>query len=263
MKTLILPPRYTPDSIALYGAAVEAGWEVERLQSWRPPSHLRDKEVALYGESLFGAVVAQELALALLEPSFRWLVDLPQRYLLRDVSFTTLGDARRYTRAAFMKPADDKCFPARVYGSGSELEASELLPENTPVLISEPVSWEVEFRFFVVEGRVATSSAYSRWGELTRSEDGVWGAREDEARMAQDVCRRLIEELGESVPPSVVIDIGKISGRGWAVVEANPSWASGIYGCDPGQVLGAVARACVKREVISGEDRRWMIERSG
>jgi hypothetical protein len=31
MPMLMLPPRYTPDSIALWEAATAAGWDVERL----------------------------------------------------------------------------------------------------------------------------------------------------------------------------------------------------------------------------------------
>ena len=263
MQTLILPPRYSTDSIALYGAAVESGWQVERLRTWRPPAHLRGKDLALYGEPLFGAVVAQELSLALLEPPFGWLADLPRPYLLRDVSFTTLGEARGYPRRAFIKPADDKCFPAKVYGGGADLEASDLLPENTPVLISEPVSWEVEFRFFVLEGQLVTSSPYSRGGNLIRAEDGSWGAADTEVKQAHALCRALVEEMAGLIPPSVVIDVGEISGRGWAVVEANASWASGIYGCDPGQVLRAIARASVKREHVPNEERRWVVERAG
>ena len=41
MPTLILPPRYTSDSIGVSKAAVQAGWEVERLSSWRVPAHLQ------------------------------------------------------------------------------------------------------------------------------------------------------------------------------------------------------------------------------
>lgn len=52
MPTLVLPPRYTPDSIALASAAAEQGWSVERLSSWRPPAWLAGEEVVLYGEPL-------------------------------------------------------------------------------------------------------------------------------------------------------------------------------------------------------------------
>jgi hypothetical protein len=44
-----------------------------------------------------------------------------------------------------------------------------------------------------------------------------------------------------------VVDVGRVAGRGWAVVEANPAWGSGLYGCDAARVLpvlrGAVSQA--------------------
>jgi hypothetical protein len=262
MATLTLPPRYTPDSIALFGAAVEAGWYVERLQSWRAPHHLQDEsDIALYGEPLFGATVAEQLALILLEPTFGWLAEIPREYRLRNVMFTTLADARNYRGQAFIKPADDKCFPAKVYADGSLIPASDLQPSQTPVLISEPVNWGTEFRCFVLDGEIATCSPYSRNGKLIQADDGSWPATSSEIENALAFCRGLISNVRNSLPPSVVVDVGEIIGRGWAVVEANPSWASGIYGCDPSEVLRVIARACIKRDRISLEDRKWILER--
>jgi hypothetical protein len=63
------------------------------------------------------------------------------------------------------------------------------------------------------------------------------------------------------LPPSVALDVGHIDGSGWAVVEANAAWASGIYGCDPGKVLDVVARACVRGEEASAEDMLWVVQR--
>ena len=66
MTTLVLPPRYTSDSIAVSKAAVRAGLEVERLPGWRVPDWLRGRDVVLYGELLFAAVVAHDVDLSLL-----------------------------------------------------------------------------------------------------------------------------------------------------------------------------------------------------
>jgi hypothetical protein len=41
----------------------------------------------------------------------------------------------------------------------------------------------------------------------------------------------------------VVVDVGVIPGRGWAAVELNACWASGVYGCDPAAVLGVLRQA--------------------
>src|SRR5689334_15236133 len=110
MPTLILPPRYTPDSVALWRAALTAGWRAERLQGWRVPDGLRGQDVVLYGEPLFARIVASDLDLALLEPPFGWLADLPAPYRNRAVRLTTLAKARQEPVPTFIKPADDKYF---------------------------------------------------------------------------------------------------------------------------------------------------------
>lgn len=36
-----------------------------------------------------------------------------------------------------------------------------------------------------------------------------------------------------------------MEGRGWAVVEQNAAWGSGIYGCDPEEVLEVLRFAAI------------------
>jgi hypothetical protein len=249
MPTLVLPPRFTPDTIAVGKAASAAGWEVERLASWRVPEELRGQDVVLYGEPLFAAVVAEALGVVLLAPPFGWVPDLPAEYRQREVRLGSLGQARQRTTAAFVKPADDKCFLAKVYDSGSQLPGDSILPAETPVLIAEPVRWEVEFRCFVLDRRVVTVSPYLREGELAQAEDGSWC--DPRTEQAQSFAERVLSDPAVEVLPAVVVDVGKISGRGWAVIEANAAWGSGIYGCDPSQVLRVVQRACLRLNCLA------------
>jgi hypothetical protein len=246
MPTLILPPRYSPDSIAVSKAAVRAGWEVERLAGWRAPDHLTSVEVVLYGEPLFAEVVAGELGLSLLEPSPDWLASLPRDLTRRWVRFITLAEARGLAGPTFIKPAQDKCFPAQVYDSGRGLPGEEVLPGTTPVLVAAPVDWRVEVRCFALDGDVVTLSPYWRDGRLAQAEDSAWPATEEERREARDFATAVLRGPRASLPPAVVLDVGVIRDEGWAVVEANAAWGSGIYGCDPDQVLRVVRRACVR-----------------
>jgi hypothetical protein len=259
MPTLVLPPRFTPDTIAVGQAATTAGWSVERLPSWRVPEWLRGQDVALYGEPLFAAVVAEDLGLALLEPPFDWLPTLPADYLRRETRFATLAQARQLEHPAFIKPADDKCFLAGVFREGQHLPSEDVLPGATPVLIAEPVRWEVEVRCFVLDREVLAISPYLRRGELAQLPDGTW----DDGRTehAEAFAQRVVSDNAVSLPAAVVVDVGIIEGRGWAVIEANAAWGSGIYGCDPAAVLRVVRRACLPLEGISTADRRWVIER--
>ena len=263
MKTLVLPPRYTPDSIAVASAAATEGWSVERLSSWRPPDWLAREEVVLYGEPLFAAVVAEPLNLALLGPPPDWLAYLPEALRHREVKFTTLGEARMLDRPTFVKPAEDKCFPAQVYQAGSELPKIDVLPETMPVLTAEPVEWTVEWRCFVLEAKVATSSPYWREGNLAQAPDGSWPASATERGEAMEFAAHVLGHRKVDLPPAVVLDVGHIRGKGWAVVEANAAWGSGIYGCDPVGVLRVIERACIQRTRLRDDDSKWVLPVDG
>lgn len=261
-KTLLLSPRYTPDSIALRDAALEMGWSVERLRSWRPPAHFSGRDVVPYGEPLFAAVVADSLQLALIEPRLSWVAEIPFEFSQREIRFANLATARTLDRRSFIKPADDKCFAAKVYNSGGELPSHDVLVGSIPVLISEPVSWEIEFRCFVLESRVVSLSVYSRRGDLAEAEDGRWPASDSESREAAEFAGIVLHDTRIAFPPAGVLDVGVIKGRGWAVVEANACWGSGIYGCDPHKVLETLSRACIRRIALKDADRRWVVERT-
>ncbi|MFC5750676.1 ATP-grasp domain-containing protein [Actinomadura rugatobispora] len=254
MPTLLLSPRYTADSRTLRTAAGVAGWGVERLGGWRAPGRLRDRDVVLYGEPLFVEVIAAQLGRAMLDAPADWLPNLPEHHRKRRIETTTLGEARTRKGPAFVKPADGrKGFEGAVYTNGAGLPDAR--PDDTPVLVADPVTWEVEFRCFVLEGQVATLSPYLREGELAQTDDGHWPASPAELSQAQDYVAELLAEI--DVPPAIVIDVGRIDGHGWAVVEANSAWGAGVYGCDPTRVLDVLARACVPRASLTPNDTRW------
>ncbi|XVQ09324.1 ATP-grasp domain-containing protein [Spirillospora sp. CA-255316] len=256
MPTLVLSPRYTADSRTLRTAAGAAGWGVERLGGWRAPGRLRGRDVVLYGEPLFVEVIAAQLGLAMLDAPADWLPGLPERHRKRRIETSTLGEARALTGPAFVKPADGrKGFEGAVYRDGAGLP--DALPDDTPVLVADPVTWEVEYRCFVLEGGVVTLSPYLRRGELAQDEDGQWPASPDERSQAQQYAAELLAEV--DVPPAIVIDIGRIEGHGWAVVEANSAWGAGVYGCDPRHVLNVLARARVPRNRLTPADARWAV----
>src|SRR5262245_18503806 len=261
MQTLILSPRFTPDSIALWRSAIELGWQVERLFSWRAPIHLRDHQIVIYGEPLFAAVVAEALDLAIFEPPFSWVANIPYEYRLREIQFTELSKAHTLTERAFMKPADDKCFPAKVYEAGQDLPSTEILASTTPVLILHPVGWELEFRCFVLNRQVKTLCVYARNGELAEGEEGDWPASHHEIDGALEFAGQVLADRRIELPPSVVVDIGVITNRGWAVVEANASWGSGIYGCEAAKVLEVLAGAVKRKEELSDDDKPWIVVR--
>jgi hypothetical protein len=201
-------------------------------------------DIAVYGEPLFGKHVASTLGIRLLEPPNDWLPNLSLKYRGRDVRLTTLAEARTISRRCFLKPADEKCFTARVYDHGGELPAIGLLSEDVPVLVQDVVEWTVEYRCFVLNREILTTSAYWRHESLAKDAEGIWSSPPEEASAALRFCESVLQDASVELPAAVVVDVGYIRGQGWAVVEANAAWASGTYGCDPAQVL-KVLLGCV------------------
>lgn len=258
MPTLVLSQRHSTDSSALWRAALDAGWDVERVRGFAVDPALAQRDPVLYGETLFADAVMEPLGIALVQPTDDWLPRLPERYRLRDVRLVTLGEARALPAPAFIKPPDEKWFPARVYSTGAALDR-DLGPELSSdlyVLVAEPVVFEVELRLFVVDRVVAAWSVYIRDGDIARRGD-EWPALPGEEEGALTFAAGLLSDAAVALPPAVVIDVGRIRDRGWAVVEANAAWASGLCGVDPRAVLPVLRRATVPRAQLAAGDRPW------
>ncbi len=243
MPTLVFTPRYTDDSQALWKEAARRGWTTERLTTWRVPAHLKDlPDAVLYGEALFGPTLADELGLVLANPPEDWLVRLPHEYKRREIALTTMDAARASPEARFVKPPNDKSFPAGVY-RGAALPAE--YPGDMPVLVSDVVRWEKEFRCFVLGRELKTFSIYSRFGELQR--DGGFASTAEEDLAMRGFVDALLADERVDLPHATVVDVGSIEGLGWACVEQNAAWGAGIYGCDPGAVLEVLRGASTRR----------------
>jgi len=259
---LVLSPRYSSDSRILRLAAIQRGWQVERLGGWDVPARLLSRKLIFSGEFSYSKVIAHKLSWALLDAPPDWLLSLPIHYRKRTLEYTTLAEARTLSQARFVKPAIDKVFAATVYPSGAHLfEASQGLADTIPVLVSEPVCWDVEYRFFVCERRVVTFSSYWSGDRSTRLDDGTWQVESGEIAEAQHFMDSLLTDAHVKLPPAIVIDVGKIRDRGWAVIEANAAWAAGIYGCDPLQVLSVLEHACVHRAHLTPDLAAWECNR--
>ncbi len=261
MTTLLLSGRYTSESIALWEACIRTGWNVERLRDWKIPVLNSDK-FAIYGEPLFANVICNALDLVLLEPKLDWLAELGMEFKNRRVIFSNVNEARKLTQRSFVKPADNKIFDSKVYSTGLELPDESALDGSLPVLIADPVEWEVEYRCFVLDDKVVTLSPYWRSDRPAQSSDGAWPASASEFENAHRFALEVVKATSRTLPPAIVLDVGIIRDKGWSVVECNPAWASGFYGCEPEQILPVLARACVKRDELSEEDKAWIITRN-
>jgi hypothetical protein len=241
MTTLLLSSRHTEDNQQLWRAAVQRSWKVERVRGLTIPI-FQDDHIVLYIESLFAPSVARHFGLRLLETPLDWLTTLPFEYRHRRVELTTLDAARKSTFPSFVKPPNEKSFTAQVYESPESLPVD--YDSDMAVLIAAPVEWMVEFRCFCLAGQVRTLSPYLRLGQLSRL-DG-FASNDQELSEAKAFAERVLGDERVSVPRAIVLDVGVIRDAGWAVVEANAAWGSGIYGCDPNEVLNVIEHATVK-----------------
>lgn len=232
--TLVLSPRQTEDAQALWRAAIEMGWEVERLPGWSCPQDFHPHRPVLYGEPMFVESVAQALSLSPVEPDPCWLTTLPYEFVRRRITASTVGQARLLKERAFVKPPVHKTFPAKVYASGQDLDTQGYLPDETPVLISDPVWWEAEWRFFIGPSLIDATPYAANMQPWTGQE--TYGP---------EVFQLLCDLLATvTLSRALVVDIGYIQGVGPAVVEANPVTSSGLYRCNPAVVLQVLEAAC-------------------
>jgi ATP-grasp domain, R2K clade family 2 len=219
----------TPDleRDALAESFARRGGEVHRLARFWDPPVFDPATVRVYGADSFCLVLQQKLGFALCSPADDLLLQVPAAFLQRRVVGSTLAEAQSSPFPAFIKPVTPKQFRGAVYTSAAELaEECRGLPAETAVFLSETVKLNAEVRCFVLDGRVLDAAIY-----------------EGAADIAEAI--RFVLELIKAVPlpRAVVVDVGLIAARGWAVIEFNAAWGAGLNGCDPEKVLPAILAA--------------------
>jgi hypothetical protein len=231
MKTtglnLLIPDKPDVERDAVAKSFERYGGGAHRIgRFWDPPS-FEPSTVRVYGADAFCLVLQQKLGLTLCSPSDDLLLQVPTKFLNRQVSRQTLGEMLQSTFPSFIKPVTPKQFRGAVYESNDAL-ATECrgLPPDTPVFVSEPVSFTAEARTFVMEGLVLDAAVYEG---------------EPEAAGAATFVEVLTNSM--LLPRTVVVDVGFIDGRGWAVIEFNAAWGAGLNGCDADKVLPAIVLA--------------------
>jgi hypothetical protein len=248
------PPATFAYEQRLIVAAEVAGWSV---LAGDVDSPAEVAEPAVYVTTDRAVATANALDLALLEPPFDLLARLPERFLRRQVEAAPFGALDRLQGRTFVKPADplDKWFDAGVYSDVRDIRTRGRSSPDAPVLLSEPVEWSVELRYFVLEGKAVAGSPYISYGRPAWR----WHANQPSAipiaglAVVEGVCSELTGEL----PPAFVVDVGRIDDRGWAVVEFNPVWSAGLLNADPRAILPALLRATRKRSALTADDARW------
>jgi hypothetical protein len=257
-RTLVFSPRANDTSHVLAPAAHRRGLLTEHLTGWRVPEGFLVGGLAhLYAGPLFADAVAADLGIVLLEPPEDWLTWLPHDVVRRRIRMLTMAEAWTLRTPAFLKPPNDKSFPARLYHDGTQLPGPDAVDSDTPVLASDPVRFTVEFRLYVLDGEVLTGSQYAIDGDLDIE---PLAGHESEARIL-GFANEVLSEFADTLPSAVVVDVGFIDeGSGKpvpAVIEANAAWASGHYAADPERVLDVVLCAAGPETETFKADREF------
>jgi hypothetical protein len=109
------------------------------------------------------------------------------------------------------------------------------------ITILHPVEFTLEYRCFTDGNTVKTWSNYIYNEHLTNPQ--YWNKIPEYAKEAPyDFVNKLLKEVPGITVPSVV-DVGWIKDKGWAIIETNEAYASGLYGCDPVEALLVMSKA--------------------
>ena len=224
---LLIPDKPDAERDGLAEAFARRGGVVHRIGRFWDPPVFEPSSVRVYGPDSFCLVLQQKLSFELCSPDDDLLLRVPARFLQRKLERRSLGEAASGSFPVFIKPVMPKQFRGAVYQSSAALaeECRGLAPE-TPVFVSELVQFTSEVRSFVLDGRVLDAAVYEGTPEVAEAIQFV-------AALTQAMA----------LPRAVVVDVGCVAGRGWAVIEFNATWGAGLNGCDPEKVWSSVIAA--------------------
>jgi hypothetical protein len=242
MKNIIaLSPIYTVDSNNLKKASINSPYELNRFNAkWNVPEEFRDDVVAVYSEDLYAEIVAEQCHLTLTKPNDNWLSKIPEEFTKRKISYGRLKDFV-HEKNIFIKCSDFKSFKAGVFDKVENINGFDSLDPESMVFTSEVVEWELEVRCFVLNNEIKTYSSY--WRNNTFNTNLL---SETEEKDMFEFFNDFIKQYSETLPKAIVLDFGIITGKDWALIEANPAWCSGLYACNAEKALEVIVKSCIK-----------------
>lgn len=252
MTTLYLPP-FLPDLQGIWKAATRLDWNLLQITDWEFINSLTpiDSSRVLYGDSKFVKLAAQPLQIRLYQPPTNLLYLFGSRFTKRRILHFTYRSTQGFGSCVdlstprlhslidwnslrtpfFVKPVEKGSFPAQVYSD--PVKELVFLPDQTEIIVSDPVTFQIEFRAFCSGRKVQTIAPYARSGQpTTQAQPQEWQEGEEFANQAARIF---------GTP--YVLDVG-LTEHGWAVVNARSAWDSELYGCDPQQALLVIKEAC-------------------
>ncbi|MGE8432129.1 ATP-grasp domain-containing protein [Chryseobacterium joostei] len=242
MRNIIaLSPIYTEDSNNLKKASLNSPYELNRFNAkWNVPEEFRADVIAVYGEDIYSEIVAEQCNLTLTKPDDNWLAGISEKFTKRKISYTQLKNVV-HKENIFIKCSDFKSFKAGVFDKVTDIKGFDSLDPNSTVFTSEVVEWELEVRCFVLNNEIKTHSTYWRNNSFNTNL-----LSETERNDMFEFFKSFIKQYSSTLPNAIVLDFGIIKEKGWALIEANPAWCSGLYACDAEKALEVIVESCIK-----------------
>jgi hypothetical protein len=230
---LLLHHRADCNTNDIWRAAIQAGWSTERVDmAGRVIIPEGTPKVRYYGNTLHMEMIERFLPIRCLPLDLTVLASTP--LTKRRVRLMRAEELGHLTEVAFIKPAQNKWFPAKVYEAGDSPKRSQGgagLPSDL-IYVQEPVDMINEIRCFCLDGKIHTASYYRIGHEYC-----PLGIDEvDRPKVLDD----MVAELAPYYPRGVVLDFAYTRYHEWVFLEPNEAWASGIYGCDPVKCLEVI-----------------------
>ncbi|PJJ62774.1 ATP-grasp domain-containing protein [Chryseobacterium geocarposphaerae] len=242
MKNIVaLSPMYTEDSNNLKKASINSPYELSRFNAkWSVPEEFRADVIAVYGEDIYAEIVAEQCNLTLTKPDDNWLSKISEEFTKRKISYGQLKDFVDKENI-FIKCSDFKSFKAGIFDKVTNIKGFETLDLESTVFTSEVVEWELEVRCFVLNNEIKTYSSYWRNDAFDTNP-----LSETEHKDLFEFFNSFMKQYAKTLPKAIVLDFGIIKEKGWALIEANPAWCSGLCDCDAKKALEVVVESCIK-----------------
>lgn len=241
---LIVSPNYRDEIVLLTKTASALGWYIYN-GGWVIPPHLLKMRGAVYGERFFCEYVSEQMNWKLHSNPLDWLAKLPEGYVNRKITFSTLASARKITDKKFIKPADDKAFLSAVYNSGNDLPENKIL-DDTPVLISDVMNFTSKYRCFIKDRAVVAECCYYlKSYNMKEAEINKHSNYDNNSKAVIDFVNNMLKDQLVDCVRGTVIDVGRFKKDTYTVIGSNPVWTSDVYGCELTAVLDVIATACV------------------
>lgn len=185
------------------------------------------------------------IAMNLSAPGPGWLAALDVELLGRRVWAGPLSEIADAPRAGFAKPAeakvdglpaawwDDTTHFAAAAGAAGMDDASWVQVADRRLALVE------EHRCFVLDGAAGPTSPYLDADGNTYEIGWEHDGRFDHTG-AHRFAGEAAAELADTAPRAYTLDVARCADGTWVVLEANPAWCSGFYGCAPTSVTAAV-----------------------